>query len=80
MELMMWIVMGIVAVLGFIVLVPVLVVGSWFVIITVILGLADGAIWLLDEWWTRMRGGKRRPEVKPVKVSMECQTESRVTS
>ena len=80
MELMMWIVVGIVAVLGFIVLVPVLVVGSWFVIITVILGLADGTIWLLDQGWARMRGGKRRPEVKPAKVSMECQTESRVTS
>ena len=65
MELMMWIVVGIVAVLGFIVLVPVLVVGSWFVIITVMMGLADGAIWLLDEWWTRMRGGKRRPGDTP---------------
>ena len=65
MELLMWIVVGIVAVLGFIVLVPVLVVGSWFVIITVILGLADGTIWLLDQGWARMRGGKRRPEVKP---------------
>ena len=64
MELIMWIVVGIVAVLGFIALVPVLVVGSWYVIITVIMGLADGAIWLLDEGWTRIRGGKRRPEVK----------------
>ena len=65
MELLMWIVVGIVAVLGFVVLVPVLVVGSWFVIITVILRLADGAIWLLDQGWARMRGGKRRPDVKP---------------
>ncbi|HZC82351.1 MAG TPA: hypothetical protein VE222_11685 [Nitrospiraceae bacterium] len=82
MELLMWIVVGIVAVLGFVVLVPVLVVGSWFVVITVILGLADGAIWVLDEGWRTVRGRKRRPGVKPapVKVSMEFQTESRITS
>ena len=65
MELLMWIVVGIVAVLGFIALVPVLVIGSWYVIITVIMGLADGAIWLLDEGWTRIRGGKRRSKVTP---------------
>ena len=65
MELMMWIVVGIVAGLGFIALVPVLVVGGWFVVITVIMGLADGAIWVLDEGWRTIRGRKRRPEVKP---------------
>jgi hypothetical protein len=37
MELVMWIVIGIVAVLGFIVLMPVLVVGGWYVVITVIM-------------------------------------------
>ena len=55
MELMMWIVVGIVAGLGFIVLVPVLVVGTWFVVLTVILGLADGTIWLLDQGWKKNR-------------------------
>ena len=59
MELVMWIVVGIVAALGGIVLVPVLVVGSWFVVITVILGLADGATWLLDQGWKKNRGGRR---------------------
>ena len=59
MELMMWIVVGIVAGLGFIVLVPVLVVGTWFVVMTVILGLADGTIWLLDQGWKKNRGGRR---------------------
>jgi hypothetical protein len=54
-ELMMWIVVGIVAGLGFIVLVPVLVVGTWFVVLTVILGLADGTIWLLDQGWKKNR-------------------------
>ena len=60
----MWIVVGIVAVLGFIVLVPVLVVGTWYVVITVIMRLADGAIWLLDEWWRTIRGRKSRAEVQ----------------
>ena len=55
MELMMWSVVGIVAGLGFIVLVPVLVVGTWFVVLTVILGLADGTIWLLDNGWKKNR-------------------------
>ena len=55
MELVMWIVVGIVAGLGFIVLVPVLVVGTWFVVLTVILGLADGTIWLLDQGWKKNR-------------------------
>ena len=64
MELVMWIVIGIVAVLGFIVLVPVLVVGGWYVVITVIMGLADGAIWLLDEGWRTLRGRKSRAEVQ----------------
>ena len=53
MELVMWILGGIVAGLGFVVLVPLLVVGTWFVVITVILGLADGTIWLLDRGWKK---------------------------
>lgn len=59
MELVMWIGVGIIAALGGIVLVPVLVVGSWFVVITVILGLADGTTWLLDQGWKKNRGGRR---------------------
>lgn len=55
MELMMWIVVWIVAGLGFIVLVPVLVVGTWFVVFTVILGFADGTIWLLDQGWKKRK-------------------------
>lgn len=55
----MWIVVGIVAGLGCIVLVPVLVVGTWFVVMTVILGLADGTIWLLDQGWKKNGGGTR---------------------
>jgi len=63
MELVMWIVVGIVAGLGGIVLVPVLVVGTWFVVITMILGLADGATWLLDQGWKKNRGGVRNKKL-----------------
>jgi hypothetical protein len=78
MDLVMWIVTGIVAVLGFIVLVPVLVVGTWYVVITVIMGLADGAIWLLDGGWRTLYGRKSRAEAqtKPPTVRMEFQTKS----
>ena len=58
MELAIWILAGIVAGLGFVVLVPVLVVGTWSVVITVILGLADGTIWLLE-------GCKKKREATP---------------
>ncbi|HSE59828.1 MAG TPA: hypothetical protein VLA99_14085 [Nitrospiraceae bacterium] len=58
MELVMWILVGMLASAGFIVLVPVLVLGTWFVVMTAILGLADGAIWLLDQGWKK---NARRP-------------------
>ena len=61
MELAMWILVGIVAGLGFVVLVPVLVVGTWFVVITVILGLADATIWLLDLGWKKKREAIPKP-------------------
>ena len=64
MELVNWIVIRIAAVLGVIVLVPVLVVGGWYVVITVIMGLADGAIWVLDEGWRTIRGRKSRAEAQ----------------
>jgi len=54
-ELLLLIVVGIVALLGVIVLIPVLVVGGWYVIITVFLGLADGAIWLIEQGWRKTR-------------------------
>ena len=60
MELLLWIVVGIIVALGVLVLAPLLIVGSWFIIISVILGVADGAIWLLDEGWRKIR-----PAVKP---------------
>jgi hypothetical protein len=60
-ELLVWIAVGIVVGLAVLALAPLLIVGSWFMIITAVLGLADGAIWLLDQGWRPIR-----PEVKPV--------------
>ena len=70
MELVMWIAVGILASLGFIVLMPVLVVGTWFVVITVILGLADGAFWLLDQRWKK--NGMRPVLVECLPQGTEC--------
>jgi uncharacterized membrane protein len=53
---MLWIVGGIIAVSVAILLVPVLVVGTWFVVMTVIMGIADGAYGC----WTE--DGRGRPE------------------
>ena len=62
----MWIVVGIVAGVGAIVLIPVLVIGGWFVVINLILGLADGTIWVLDQAWKTIHGRKSRPGVQGV--------------
>jgi hypothetical protein len=51
MELVMWAVLGIVMGLVGLVLIPVLVVGTWWVIMTVMLGLSDGIVWFLDRKW-----------------------------
>jgi hypothetical protein len=59
--LMTWIGIGLITVVGFIIMVPLLVVGSWFVIINAILGLVNGTTWVLDQMWGTVRGGKRRP-------------------
>ena len=51
MELVMWIVVGSVVMLACMVLIPLLVVGTWYVVMNVILGLSDGIIWVLDRRW-----------------------------
>jgi 5-bromo-4-chloroindolyl phosphate hydrolysis protein len=64
-DLLMWMVGGIVAAVAVIALVPVLIIGGWFVIITVIMGLADGAIALLDQRWKMIRGRKKQAGLNP---------------
>ena len=51
MELVMSVFVGIVLGLVGLALIPVLVVGTWWAIMTVILGLSDGIIWFLDCKW-----------------------------
>lgn len=53
MESMLWIVGGIIAFPVAILLAAILVVGTWFVVMTVILGIADGGLWVLDQGWKR---------------------------
>ena len=71
MESMLWIVGGIIAVPMAILLVPVLVVGTWFVVMTVIMGIADGGLWVLDRGWKRQARKNRSAATRvwPVKVS-----------
>ena len=53
MQLVMWIIVGILMGAAAIALIPVLVVGTWYVVMTVTLGLVDGIVWLLDQQWKR---------------------------
>ncbi|MBA2253148.1 MAG: hypothetical protein H0W13_10695 [Nitrospirales bacterium] len=61
MEFVMWIVVWMIAGLLAVALIPMLVVGTWFVIMTLILGVADGGIWILDLGSRMTRGRKNRP-------------------
>ena len=48
MEFVMWIVVWMIGGVLALASIPVLVVGTWFVIMTLILGIADAGIWILD--------------------------------
>lgn len=61
----MWIVVWMIAGMVAVALIPVLVVGTWFVIMTLILGVADGGIWILDLGSKMNRGRKNRPRSIP---------------
>jgi hypothetical protein len=65
MDLMIGIVIGTVAVLGVLALIPVLVIGGWFVIIFGIMRLADAIILSLEQGWRRSRTGIPRLKVTP---------------
>lgn len=65
----MWIVVWMIAGMVAVALIPVLVVGTWFVIMTLILGVADGGIWILDLGSKMNRGRKNRPRLTPMPTS-----------
>jgi hypothetical protein len=51
MELVMWVVLWTVGGLAGIALIPILVVATWFVVMTLVMGLSDGIMWVLDRRW-----------------------------
>jgi hypothetical protein len=55
----MWIAVGIIAGLVAIASIPLLVVGTWWVVINVLLRVVDGAIWLLDWGWRKIRATRK---------------------
>ena len=61
MEFIMWIVVWMIGGVLALASIPVLVVGTWFVIMTLILGIADAGIWILDLGSRMTRGQKNRP-------------------
>jgi uncharacterized membrane protein YcfT len=67
MELMMWIVLGTVAALGVLALIPVLIIGGWYVIVFVIFravdAAVDAAIRFVEQGWRTIRAVMHRPEV-----------------
>lgn len=65
----MWIVVWMIAGMVAVALIPVLVVGTWFVIMTLILGVADGGIWILDLGSKMNLGRKNRPRLTPMPTS-----------
>lgn len=69
MEFVMWIVVWMIVGVLAVALIPVLVVGTWFVIMTLIVGVADAGIWILDLGSRMTRGRKNRPTSIPMPTS-----------
>ncbi len=51
MEQLIWIGIWVIAGISLLALIPVLVIGGWFIVITLIMGLCDKTIGLLDQGW-----------------------------
>jgi hypothetical protein len=69
MELVAWSVVGFVVGMLAIVSISALVIGTWFVVMTVALKVGDAAIWLLDQGWRVTRSPEERPAVRPIPTS-----------
>jgi hypothetical protein len=67
MELVMWILLGIVVALGVLALIPVLIIGGWYVIVFVIFRLVDAAvasaIGFFEQGWGTIQAVIHGPEV-----------------
>jgi hypothetical protein len=55
MEQLMWIGIGIVGGVGLVILIPVLVVGGWFIVVTLIMGFVDKTVGIVDQGWQTIR-------------------------
>ena len=64
MEQLIWIGIWIFAGLGLLALIPVLVIGGWFIVLTLIMSLGDKTIALLDQVWKTI-GRRIRTREKP---------------
>jgi hypothetical protein len=62
MWIVVWMIVGALAVAS----IPVLVVGTWYVVMTLILGVADAGIWILDLGSRMTRGPENRPRFIPM--------------
>jgi hypothetical protein len=65
MEILMWIVVWTFIAILAVASIPVLVVGTWYVVMTVVLGVADVGIWILDGGSRRTRGRANQPPSTP---------------
>jgi hypothetical protein len=67
MELVMWVGLGAMAVLGVLALIPVIVIGGWYVVVFVIFravdAAVDAAIGFLERGWRTIQAVTHRPEV-----------------
>ena len=66
MELIMWIGVGMVVGLGCLVLIPVMVVGTCYVVLTTMLGISDGILWIVGRNWRTFPSWKVPRTVAPV--------------
>ncbi len=78
MEQLMWIGIWIVAVIGLLMLIPLLVIGGWFIFVTLIMGLGDRIIVLLDQWWKRIDRSIRTRAKPPLRVEQQNAVQSKL--
>jgi hypothetical protein len=77
MEQLMWVGIWIVAGICLLILIPVLVIGGWFIVVTLIMGLFDKTIGLLDQGWKTIRRKIRTRETPVLRVSQQNAIESK---
>ncbi len=72
MELIMWIGMGMLVGVACLVLIPVMVVGTWYVVLTTMLGISDGILWIVARNWKTFPSWKAPRRGAPVLLPKTC--------